>query len=159
MTSPRAQELIKDYEFNTWLIHNHVDGVSDEDSLLQLPFKANCLNWIVGHIVWRRNACLVTLGLAPLLEEEVAARYMTSSAPITSAAEARPLAQLLDDLDRSQQALKAALEEASEAALAQVVENDRGTKRVVEHLQGFHWHETYHIGQLDILRAFVESTK
>jgi hypothetical protein len=159
MTSTRAQELIKDFEFNAWLIHNHVDGVSDEDSLLQPPFKANCLNWIVGHIVWRRNTCLVTLGLAPLLEELVAARYMTDSKPITSAAEARPFAQLLDDLDHTQAALKAALEEASETALDQVVENDRGPKRVIEHLQGFHWHETYHIGQLDILRAFIESNR
>jgi hypothetical protein len=159
VTSPRAQELIKDFEFNTWLIHNHVDGVSDQDSLLQLPFKANCLNWILGHIVWRRNTCLVTLGLAPLLEESIAARYMTGSPAITSGEEARSFAQLLDDLDRTQAALKAALEEADEAALDQVVENDRGPKRVIEHLQGFHWHETYHIGQLDILRAFVESRK
>jgi len=159
MTSMRAQELIKDFEFNHWLIHNHVDGVSDEDSLLQPPLKANCLNWIVGHIVWRRNTCLVTLGSAPLLEESVAARYMTGSPAITSAAEARSFAQLLDDLDRTQAALKAALEEVRDPALDQVVENDRGPKRVIEHLQGFHWHETYHIGQLDILRAFIESNK
>jgi hypothetical protein len=51
----------------------------------------------------------------------------------------------------------AALENMPDAELDKVVENDMGTKRVIEHLQGFHWHETYHIGQLDIVRAFVAS--
>jgi hypothetical protein len=42
---------------------------------------------------------------------------------------------------------------------AQMVENDHGPKRAIEHLRGFHWREAYHIGQLDILRAFVESRR
>lgn len=37
MTIPRAQTLINDYARNTWLIHDHVDGIIDQESLLQLP--------------------------------------------------------------------------------------------------------------------------
>ncbi len=157
MTLPRAQVLIDDYEFNTWLIQRHVDGISDEASLLQLPFEANCLNWILGHIVWRRNSALSTLGLPTLWDEAIVLKYKTDSQPIRSQADARPLSLLLTDLEQTQQSISASLKKATAASLDQVVENDRGTKPVIEHLRGFHWHETYHIGQLDILRAYVVS--
>jgi hypothetical protein len=157
MTLPEAQELIDDYATNTWLIHRHVDGISDADSLRQLPFEANCLNWILGHILWRRNSALAALGLAPLWDAATAAVYATGSAPITGPEAARPFALLLADLDQTQQMLGAALQQATAATLEMVVENDRGKKPVIEHLKGFHWHETYHVGQLDILRAFVGS--
>jgi hypothetical protein len=159
MAEPRAQAVIEAYETNTWLIHNHVDGISDEESLLQLPFEANCLNWILGHIVSRRNSSLEALGLPGLWDDAITALYHTSSEPIREAAGARRFTDLLADLDRSQQALVGTLAEAADADLDRVVENDRGAKPAVEHLEGFHWHETYHIGQLDILRAFITSKR
>jgi len=157
MTSSRAQALIDDYETNTWLIHRHVDGVSDEDSLLQLPFQANCLNWILGHIVWRRNSVLAALGLPPLWEEDVTSMYRTSSDPITPQSSVRRFTDLLADLDKTQEAIIATLKDVTDAGLDKVVTNDRSAKRVIEHLQGFHWHETYHIGQLEILKAYIDS--
>ena len=159
MTVVRAQALIDAYETNAWLIHRHVDGISDEDSLLQLPFEANCLNWILGHIVHRRNSSLEALGLPPLWDEGISARYKTGSQPIESQADARRFEDLLADLDESQRALTAALEVATDATLDRVAENDRGAMPAIEHLRGFHWHETYHTGQLDILQAFVASKR
>jgi hypothetical protein len=149
--------LIDDYETNTWLIHRQVDGISDRASLLQPPFSTNCLNWILGHIVWRRNSALAVLGLPPLWDEAIAAPYQSGSVPLTSPASARPFSALLADLDQSQQALKDALQQADDAKLDAVVESERGAKRIIEHLLGFHWHETLHVGQLEILRAFVDS--
>jgi hypothetical protein len=159
MTLVRAQALIDGYETNTWLIHRHVDDISDDESLLQLPFEANCLNWIVGHIVHRRNSSLEALGVPPLWSAEISARYKSGSPPIKSQDDARRFGDLLADLDESQRALVAALQVATDATLDQVVENDRGAMPAIEHLQGFHWHETYHIGQLDILQAFIASTR
>jgi hypothetical protein len=151
--------MIDNYKTNTWLIHHHVDGVSDEESLLQLPFEANCLNWILGHIVWRRNSVMTALGISPLWGDIKSLKYKTDSEPIMSREDAEPFTALLADLDRAQQAIAAKLEEIADAALDDVVANDRGEKRVIEHLQGFHWHETYHIGQLEILRAYISSKK
>lgn len=158
MTSARAQALIDDYAFNTWLIHDHIDGITDDESLLQPPFQANCLNWILGHIVWRRNSVLEALGLAPLWDEEVSALYMSGSSPLADQPGARRFADLVSDLDQTLSALSAAIASLPDAGLNEVVENDRGAKRVIEHLQGFHWHETYHIGQLDILGAFSKAS-
>ena len=159
MTTPRAQALIDDCAANAWLIHRHADGVSDEASLRQPPFPANCLNWVLGHIVWRRTSALAVLGLASPWDEATAARYRTGSEPLRSPDDARPFSQLLADLDATQAVLSAALEAMDDAALDRAFENDRGEKRVIEHLQGFHWHETYHLGQLELLRAFCESAE
>ena len=155
MTSPRAQVLIDDYDTNTWLIHRLTEGIADAESVLQLPFEANCLNWILGHIVHRRNSSLAALGRPTFWDEGISARYKTGSDPIKTQADARPFGDLLADLDNSQHALTAALKAATDATLDRSVENDRGVKPAIEHLRGFHWHETYHIGQLEILRAYV----
>ena len=156
MNSQRAQTLIDDYASNSWLIHRLVDGITHEASLYQLPFSANCLNWLLGHIVWRRTSALTTLDLPSPWGETIIAKYQTNSKPIQSSKDARHLAKLLADLDYTQQVLSVKLANIEDTELDKVVVNDRGEKRVIEHLQGFHWHETYHIGQLDILRAFIE---
>lgn len=66
MTTARADQLFDGYAGNTSLIHVHVDGVSGEASMMQLPFGAHCLNWVVGHVVWRRNSARSTLGAESL---------------------------------------------------------------------------------------------
>jgi hypothetical protein len=159
VTLPRVQILMDDYDTNTWLIHRLSEGVSDEESLLQLPFEANCLNWILGHIVQRRDSSLAALGWPPLWDEGISTRYRTGSDPIKTQASARLFRDLLADLDESQQLLTAALEAATDVTLDRIVENDRGVKRAIEHLRGFHWHETYHIGQLEILRSYILSRR
>jgi hypothetical protein len=85
------------------------------------------------------------------------AKYSTNSTPIRSEEEALSFAVLLAGLDRTQEALALALQEATDAVLDREVVNDRGAKRAIEHLQGWHWHETYHLGQLELLRAFIDS--
>lgn len=159
MTVARAKDMIDDYQGNTWLIHRHVDGVSDEDSLRQLPFETNCLNWVVGHIVHRRNSSLVCLGRESLWDVELTARYKTGSLPIRSASQARPFSKLIADLDQTQRALEETLAKITDEGLDRIVENDRGTKSAIDHLREFHWHETYHIGQLEILRAHIEAQR
>jgi hypothetical protein len=155
MTLENAQAIIDSYAANTWLIQRHTEGLTHEESVLQPPFPANCLNWVLGHILHRRNSALELLGLAPLWTDEIGARYRSGSDPITDARAAREFSQLLHDLEETQRQLTAALESATGEVLERVAETDRGTKRVEEHLSGLTWHETYHVGQLDLLRAMI----
>ena len=159
MTKTRAQSLKEDYQFTTMLIQHRVQGITDEESVLQLPFEANCLNWIVGHILSRRNSVLEALGQDPIWAESTQARYRTGSQPVRKVSDARPFSLLLEDLMATQQRINTALEQATDADLDRVVKNDRGTKSVWEHLEGFHWHETYHLGQLELLQAFIASQR
>src|SRR2546425_11776867 len=78
-------------------------GLTHEDSLIQPPFRGNCLNWIVGHILVGREPVLTYLGESLPWTEVVSNRYKRDSAPVTSSAEdALPVAQLLSALEESQ---------------------------------------------------------
>ena len=50
------------FEINYNVIKQQVDGLTHEDSLLQLPFRGNCLNWVLGHILVSRNRALTLIG-------------------------------------------------------------------------------------------------
>ena len=50
------KEMIHDlYKTNHWVVTNQTDDLTHDDSLLQLPFRGNCLNWILGHILVSRH--------------------------------------------------------------------------------------------------------
>lgn len=157
MPTKRAQSTLADYEFHTSLIHRFVDGVSHEESVLQPPFEHNCMNWILGHIVTNRSHVLETVGAAHDWQEAVRALYHTDTPPITPDGPSIRFEKLVAHLDESVELLKAALEHAGEGYLDELHANYRGEKTRFEHLTGFHWHESFHLGQLEMLRAFIES--
>jgi hypothetical protein len=64
---------------------------------------------------------------------------------------------LLKYLDESVTLFKTAIENVSDEYLSERFINYRGEKTRETHLSGFHWHETYHIGQLEIFRALAIS--
>lgn len=159
MALERARSVIDDYATTTRLIHRHVDGLTDRESLLQPPFETNCLNWVLGHVIWRRQVSLDTLAFAGIWDDDLTAVYGTGSEPLLDPSRARAFSALVQDLGASQAKLADALSRADDLALDKVVANDRGEKPAIEHLRGFHWHETYHVGQMELLRAFILSCR
>lgn len=155
MSYPDAEFISQSYASNQWLIQRLTEGLNHADSLVQPPFKANCLNWILGHILSGRNEALNYLGADPFWSEEEAAHYVTGSEPITSDDQALPFERLLEDLDRSQELIEGSLAEIPVEALDEVVETRFGPRPVGEHVAGLHWHETYHLGQLELLRELA----
>lgn len=159
MTYPNAKSLSQSYGSTHWLINKLVDGLSNDDSLVQPPFEANCLNWVLGHILAGRNEALTYLQAKPIWGDAELARYKTGSPPITEADQALPLERLLGDFEESQKRIVAALEETSPEDLATIVETRFGERPVGQHINGLHWHETFHTGQLELLRALAESAR
>ena len=157
MPYPDAQSLNQDYGTTHWLISKLVAGLSNEDSLVQPPFEANCLNWVLGHILAGRNEALAYLGREAIWDEPELARYKTGSPAITDAAQALPLERLLNDLEESQTRIVASLESISPEELDTIVDTRFGERPVGQHIAGLHWHETYHTGQLELLRAVARS--
>ncbi|MCB9422128.1 MAG: DinB family protein [Ardenticatenaceae bacterium] len=152
MTNP--QKLIPLFERTHWIIKQQTKDLSHADSLLQLPFRANTMNWVLGHVLHGRNLILHSLNLPPALDETRASRYDRESEPMTDADEAVPLATLLAALADSQTRIVAALNETSEADLA-VIYNEKRQTTVGDWIEFQHWHETYHVGQLEILRQLA----
>jgi hypothetical protein len=155
---PLAESVLDDYEGNSWFINHLCDGLSHEESLIQPGFEANCFNWVMGHIVSQRISVLEVLGLEPIWSPDIFSLYKTGSDPI-SPKNARKLSLLIEDLAESDRLLKDALENVTGDFLEDVVETDRGEKQRLKHLEDFHWHETIHIGQLDMLRALALSRR
>ncbi len=152
MTNPK--KLIPSFERTHWIIEQQTKGLSHDDSLLQLPFRANTMNWVLGHVLHGRNAILKQLNQPPALDETIISRYQRESEPMTSEAEAVPLETLLAAIADSQERIVAALNEVSEADLA-VIYNEKRQTTVGDWIEFQHWHETYHVGQLEILRQLA----
>jgi uncharacterized damage-inducible protein DinB len=150
-----SETLIDLFGVNLGVIKQQVDGLTHADSLLQLPFRGNCLNWVLGHVVSSRGGILKLLGESPIWSEEEAAPYGLGSEPITCDGDVHSLEKLLNDLDRSHQVLIAALERTPQEELEKTIETFRGERTVGNHVTFLLWHEAYHVGQLELLRQLA----
>ena len=155
MTYSEANTITQSFALTQRIIHLQTEGLTHADSLLQPPFRGNCLNWVLGHIVEGRNRALVALGEQPVWSEAETARYQRGAAPITRDEQARPLEQLLRDLDESQDRIAAALAHLTPEALAQPVPGDQRERSLGAYVAALHWHETYHTGQLELQRQLA----
>lgn len=149
-------ELITDYARNRDIIRRQCDGLTHQQSLLQPPFRANCLNWTIGHIVVHRDKALETLGFAKVAPESVFGRYNFESDPITGEGpEVAGLEDLLGSLDQAQEALASALGSLGEKDMeAEVVSGGRTTTRY-KRVHFLQFHDTYHTGQTELLRQLT----
>ena len=157
MNLPDAESLTQSYATNHWLINTITEGLTNADSLVQPPYDGNCLNWILGHILASRQTALKLAGAELVWSQDEIDRYKTGSTPITSEDQATPMEKLIADLDLSQTRIAEALGSKSEEDLLQEAETERGLKPIAQHLAGLHWHETYHTGQLELLRDLARA--
>lgn len=159
MPTQKTQSVIEDYAFHNMLIHRFVDGITHEESVLQLPFEHNCMNWILGHIVTNRSHVLETVAAPHAWQEEVRALYHTDTPPIEPESKSVRFGNLIKYLDESLALLRSVVENVSDEWLDETHSNYRGEKTRYAHVTGFHWHETFHVGQLEILKAFIKSQR
>lgn len=154
---PVNQMLAKAFARNLWIIEAQTAGLTHQDSLAQMP-GMNCLNWVVGHLANYRDRVLTMLGEAPALDEE-GARYQRESDPVTGDGPGVvSLERLLAVLKEGQVRITAALSTLSEQAL-QVEETDNGRRSTLEDRLHFaYFHDTYHTGQTELLRAVAGKT-
>lgn len=150
----RGKKLIPAFKRNHWLVNQQTKGLSHKDSMLTLPFYDNCMNWVVGHIVHYRDKVLSELGERPSMAEAETALYQRESKPVTDSEQAVPLPRLLAALDDTQKRLSSILAEVTDEALAAVHDEERQST-VGDRLEFLLWHETYHVGQLEILRQLA----
>lgn len=153
MTTTTAETLAEYYGLTHRVIGRQLEGVTHEESLVQPPFRGNCLNWVLGHIIVSRDEALTILGEDLPWDESVASRYQRNSDPITSAEEALPLSQLQALLDESQSRILAGLARLSPERTEEREGED--TDSIGERLTFANWHETYHVGQLELLRQLA----
>ena len=146
--------LAKAFERNTLIVQSQVEGLSHEDSLLQTPYRINCLNWTLGHLLDGRGGVLEMLGAARTVAASETARYVRESDPVLEDGPGvLPLDGLIAALHESQATINAALSALDEEAMSE--EADVGEGKMVPlgaRLFFLYFHDTYHTGQTELLR-------
>ena len=142
------------YARNLEIIKMQTEGLSHTDSLIQLPFRSNCLNWVVGHVLANRCNILALLGAEDLRPQVDLDHYERESDPILGDGEGvLPLEELIHHLEESQIRLAAALKKESEESLQRLAPyRDRPEREVGYWLFFLYFHDSYHVGQTEILR-------
>ena len=71
------------YARNLEIINMQTDGLTHEQSLIQLPFRSNCMNWVVGHLLTNRCNILRLLGADDIRSTVDLDHYERESQPVT----------------------------------------------------------------------------
>lgn len=150
------EQLIDGFALNLSLIQRHSEGLKHEDSLLQPPFRGNCMNWILGHILVGRDRVSRLLGQEPILSAEETKRYETNSDPITQDnKEILRLVDLLERLQTAQERITSGLHSATMEELSKASDSKNATDTVGKKIFGLYFHDTYHTGQTELLRQLA----
>jgi uncharacterized damage-inducible protein DinB len=134
------------------IIKNKTEGLTHADSMKQLPFPGNCMNWNLGHIlVYRMQFLGVIDGVSQADPSEVAV-YGGGSPPLTDSANAIPLPTLLERLDDASARVIAALRAMPPEKLDAWYDKENGVTVADRLMFYLVYHETFHAGQLEPLR-------
>jgi uncharacterized damage-inducible protein DinB len=147
-----ASFLSKMYEISYGALFRNLEGITHEESLIEPRPHGNSLNWVLGHIVATRNRLLPMIGVEPFWPREQAFLYSGREEAQWSLARAFHLDAIKTDLARSQQLLLGAFDNLPASALT--TPTNAGTP-LGEVLGFFHFHESYHGGQIALLRRLI----
>jgi hypothetical protein len=140
------------------VVRLNLDGITQEESLIQPSPAGNCLNWVVGHLVCIYEQALPMLGQKPVLEEGALKRYARGTPPIQDPAEALDLQRLLTAWNETNDRFDAGLaaltpEFLDQPALRSPTNNPNETNRTL--LSTVLFHQAYHSGQTGLLRRIA----
>ncbi len=155
METDLPKVLIELYKNNHEIIHKQLNEISQEESLLQLPFRGNCMNWVVGHILGVRGEALELIGLPGTLNAAEEKIYGYGSDPLTDPAKACNLNAMLNRLDEALARVINGLNSMPSTEFERQVRIWRGPMTLLTALSFIQWHESYHSGQLELLRQLA----
>ena len=137
------------------MIKGKTEGMTHEDSMRQLSFPANCMNWNLGHILVYRMQYLGLIDGISQPDDAELAMYGGGSEPLTDSDKAMPLETLMTRLDDASKQVISALKQMPPEKLDEVYDEENGT--TVDERLSFYLvvHEAYHIGQLEILQELA----
>lgn len=149
------EHAAQDYRFNNGFLLNTVKDLSPEEWLRRPNDGSNHIAWIVGHVIWARKAVLSKLGTewsTPWLGLFARGNKLDDSATYPSSD------TLIDAWKEVGEVLNSALENASDEALGCAV-NPPGPPsadgKVSGQVRFLAWHETYHVGQVSLIRGMM----
>jgi hypothetical protein len=155
-----TQEFVRLFTIENNLIHTQAAGLTTAETLIQPQPTGNCMNWVLGHILESQISMLTLLGAqSPVVAADLE-RYKRESDPIRGEdAGVLPVERLLEGLDSVHAALVARLPELSDADFVREIVQGERKFTVGWRFLFLHFHYTYHLGQLELLRQLAGHTE
>ena len=137
-------ETVTIFGYNDYALKTNMTGITQEDSLVTPPNNGNCINWILGHIIVTRDEMLEAMGLEKICNDLITKAYISGSEPVKRN-DAWDIEGLMQLFDQSQEIITKHMETLN---LDDQIDKRKG-------YAGFAFHESYHIGQIGILRRML----
>ena len=140
------------------VIKLNLEGVTHQDSLVQPSPGGNCLNWVLGHLLWVYDQALPLVKEQPVLEESTLNRYARGSAPLQNPSEAIQFDVLVKALDKATERIDAGLANLTTTELdarAPFSPNNDPNETLRSLLSTVSFHQAYHAGQTGVLRRLI----
>lgn len=136
------------------------EGLSHEDSLIQPQPGGNCLNWVVGHLVWCMADMLTAVGEDLPTDLLDLSHYEYGSEPIKKQEEGvYNLRELINHFTNLTRLFTKKLEQIDESAFDETIPFFQGPTRRGYVLFFDLYHNTLHLGQLEQLRNLAGRTE
>jgi hypothetical protein len=151
-----TQDFIQLYAIEQGIIERQTAGLTQADTLIQPQPSGNCMNWVLGHLLETQLGVLALLGQAAPIDLAEVAIYRRESEPIRgNQAGVLSLERLLEHHRTVTTLIGARLAEMSDADFATVITRGERTMTVGYRLFFLHFHYSYHVGQLELLRQLA----
>jgi len=142
------------------ILLKQTEGLSHADSLLQPDPGGNCLNWVMGHLVWNLVDMLKALdGNVPIGLPELE-RYKIGSEPIREETDDIPhLEVLIQSYGLLTKAITDRIVNMSAEEFDEDIDFWQGQSRRGYIAFFYFFHNTYHLGQIEQLRNLAGKTE
>ncbi|PWN71997.1 hypothetical protein C1631_005130 [Chryseobacterium phosphatilyticum] len=144
-TQSNEIEFVKNQvDVNCQVIFMNIEGITHDESMVFPDGEANCMNWVLGHLIYIRNALLNVLGEQSVWDAEIFSCYNRGAIALERKNEFVNFEQLKSYLKQSQDKLDTRL------ALL-----DEFNSENVKDIAILCFHENYHSGQLGYIRRML----
>lgn len=126
----------------------NAEGITNNESLQEMQ-GGTSVNWIVGHILQARNTLLTQLGCEVVIPDNELMFYRPAHDEPIRQGTPIPLDTLLEKLDNSHPRF---LELVTQTV---TLADSTTTEQQQKLISFFHFHESYHVGQLGVMRRVL----
>jgi DinB superfamily len=160
--APAVNPLVATFRHQAGMIRQvvilNLDGITQEESLVQPQAHGNCANWVLGHLLCIYNRALPLLGQEPVMDPDSLARYDRGSSPILHASEARDMGELRAGWNAVAERVDAGLARLDPDTLdapAPFSPSNDPNETVRSLISTVLFHQAYHAGQTGLLRRIA----
>jgi len=129
---------------NYKVISMNIEGITNEEAMIFPNGEANCLNWVLGHLIYIRNPLLNILGEEQVWDSEKFSCYNRGEIPLERKDEFISFDELKSYLKQSQDRLESKLNTMESFNPEQIKD-----------ISTLCFHEIYHSGQLGYIRRVL----